>query len=929
MGRWREAGRLTVEASASVAWSRPALPFVVALMLASVAMQFSTWFWYVEDAAISFAYADNLAAGEGLVAYPGGERIEGYSNPLWVALLTLGSLSGLEGFAFARFLGCLFGAFTVPVVWSIARELRAPAQTLLPLVACVALVGNVQFAIWNGSGLENSLFSLLLAGGILATLVEAKREGPPWSALFFLALAVTRPEGILYGAIGGGAALLFRLQDGRSLLPIATWLALFFVPFSVYHAVRYQYFAWLLPNTYYAKVAGAGGLSLLDWNGGGWIYLRDFSGLAAADLRLGPGLGLGYLLPLYVAGALFGTPRWSRWLWPAAFVVLFLLLFPLPSDFGFDAALDPGALLALIGVDQAPSFWLSLRVAALWSAMAGVAAYSLLGGASRAVSLCWAMGSACIVFTVSSRGDWMEGYRWLSMAAVPGSVLLAAGVSVLNSRLSARPPRLRWGVLLVIFVLFLAPQIRHLVWFADNQVLSPKAVKKRVAFWESTRRRMHIEEFLLLDPDMGATLYWSDAPVLDIAGLVDIPIARHHYGSRFLHDYVFVERRPEFAHVHLGWSAVTSLPHHQQWREQYLRIPGYGRAARPHGGNHVRRDLLMRPRAAGAATIAHEQGLEIERFALPAQPSRPGGTLYLELWIRWTGEPPVATDLLELLPLRLRRGEEIAFEGGLLAGYGWVHPVHWKGESFAGRYSIPLPESLAPGRYDLGLATGSSDAPTWFADAVVVVTPDEFDARLASDWRALEALLVAGDCEAGEAAWDSVRLRMHADRAWLDARQDAARALRARCWAQLARRSDDPRLRVEAWVRSGRLDHRSPELAAGRRALADELYAEGLEVLADARQQHAQLQTADALQEDLARELETWRRAYWLFSDAVRVDPTRAWARRHAEEARPHQLGLLPTTAAWRLRLEVEHRPGEDPIAPLPRDLPLPPDARP
>jgi hypothetical protein len=57
-----------LEAAAGRGWSRAALAWVTALMLGSVAMQFSTWNWFVEDAAISVACADNLAAGDGLVA---------------------------------------------------------------------------------------------------------------------------------------------------------------------------------------------------------------------------------------------------------------------------------------------------------------------------------------------------------------------------------------------------------------------------------------------------------------------------------------------------------------------------------------------------------------------------------------------------------------------------------------------------------------------------------------------------------------------------------------------------------------------------------------------------------------------------------------------------------------------------------------------
>src|SRR4029450_2282074 len=40
-----------------------------------------------DDAFISFRYAHNLASGQGLVFNPGFERVEGYSNFLWVVVL--------------------------------------------------------------------------------------------------------------------------------------------------------------------------------------------------------------------------------------------------------------------------------------------------------------------------------------------------------------------------------------------------------------------------------------------------------------------------------------------------------------------------------------------------------------------------------------------------------------------------------------------------------------------------------------------------------------------------------------------------------------------------------------------------------------------------------------------------------------------------
>ena len=42
-----------------------------------------------DDIYISACYARNLAAGHGAVWYPGAAPVEGFSNPLWTALLAL------------------------------------------------------------------------------------------------------------------------------------------------------------------------------------------------------------------------------------------------------------------------------------------------------------------------------------------------------------------------------------------------------------------------------------------------------------------------------------------------------------------------------------------------------------------------------------------------------------------------------------------------------------------------------------------------------------------------------------------------------------------------------------------------------------------------------------------------------------------------
>ena len=50
--------------------------------------------WLIDDAGITLAYARNVALGHGIVAQPGLTPVEGYSNPLWMALFVPLLLAG-------------------------------------------------------------------------------------------------------------------------------------------------------------------------------------------------------------------------------------------------------------------------------------------------------------------------------------------------------------------------------------------------------------------------------------------------------------------------------------------------------------------------------------------------------------------------------------------------------------------------------------------------------------------------------------------------------------------------------------------------------------------------------------------------------------------------------------------------------------------
>ncbi len=272
---------------------------LLALALLSAAHQSLLWQWLVEDAAISFSYARNLVNGYGLVHTPGAEPVEGYSNPTWVALLALLFVSGADLFDLARGLGLACGSAAVVAAGLLARRLAGPAQgEVAGLAAAALLAGSTHHATWSASGLENPLFVLLLLLGGLS--VTGRRD--LLGGLCFAMLGLTRPEGVMYGLLAGAWLLL---RGPRRLL---RWAPAFLLPLAAAELARLWYFAWPLPNTYYAKAGQETLLARLDPDSAGVQYLRR---------HLSEGT-LPWLFPVALLGAVGRDSRLLLVAWVAA-----------------------------------------------------------------------------------------------------------------------------------------------------------------------------------------------------------------------------------------------------------------------------------------------------------------------------------------------------------------------------------------------------------------------------------------------------------------------------------------------------------------------------------------------------------------------------------------------------------------------------------
>ena len=121
-----------------------------------------------DDAFISFRYARNFAHGHGLVFNPGFERVEGYSNFLWVIVLGACDALGLAPESAATPLSLVSTVLLWLVVVAFAARRRTGRNTdWTLLVPAFALAVTRSFAVWSTSGLETRLFELLLVAGLL------------------------------------------------------------------------------------------------------------------------------------------------------------------------------------------------------------------------------------------------------------------------------------------------------------------------------------------------------------------------------------------------------------------------------------------------------------------------------------------------------------------------------------------------------------------------------------------------------------------------------------------------------------------------------------------------------------------------------------------------------------------------------------------
>jgi arabinofuranosyltransferase len=322
-----------------------------------------------DDAFISFRYARNLLAGLGLTFNPG-ERVEGFSNPLWTALLALAGL-GTDLPLAAKVMGFASACGLVAFAALICAELGGRSFAAVMALG-VMLAANAAVAYHSAAGMETIFFGFLLTAGSYYCLPTPRLRHPRAAALLLLLAALTRPEGI---------ALLLLLTAVR-LAPEALGasrpapgeraaLGAALLGYGGLLSLRRVYYGDWLPNPFYAKPQDWLGQTTFPWGGLGYIHQFLWSShgylfLLAAAALVARGRGRRLLFPAGIVGcgllfALYANTDWMRlyrFLVPYLGLVLALgvgALFALGDSrrwrFGASAVAALGAIL-LLGIEQ-------------------------------------------------------------------------------------------------------------------------------------------------------------------------------------------------------------------------------------------------------------------------------------------------------------------------------------------------------------------------------------------------------------------------------------------------------------------------------------------------------------------------------------------------------------------------------------------------
>lgn len=198
----------------------------------------------IDDAFITLRYSKNLMLGNGPI-FNVGEHVEGFSNPVWMVLLSAMGRAGVSMPLSMKLLGILSGVGTIMVTAQAASNWFG--SRALGFAAALLVASSSFFALWAADGLETVFYAFT----VTLLLWAATRESCiPWVVGCIASIvALTRPEGAMFGI-----AVVAWIALHRGFWFAAKVALPFFAAIASYEIFRLAYFGEWVSNTAAAKV---------------------------------------------------------------------------------------------------------------------------------------------------------------------------------------------------------------------------------------------------------------------------------------------------------------------------------------------------------------------------------------------------------------------------------------------------------------------------------------------------------------------------------------------------------------------------------------------------------------------------------------------------------------------------------------------------
>ena len=224
------------------------------ILASSFVINGTRYYVLFDDAMISMRYAYNLAHGNGLV-WNVGERVEGFTNPLWVVYMALIHLLPLPLAQMSlpiQITGAVLLGANLFFVRGIVEHFTSSLLAMLAAVAFTAFYAPL--ISWGLLGMEVSLLALVLTAAVWMILRNGLERFSPLPYLLLAVSTLIRFDmAVPYVVI---LAVLWFVQKQYRRQHLLWGLGLLALFLGAQTVARYVYYGQLLPNTYYLKVEG-------------------------------------------------------------------------------------------------------------------------------------------------------------------------------------------------------------------------------------------------------------------------------------------------------------------------------------------------------------------------------------------------------------------------------------------------------------------------------------------------------------------------------------------------------------------------------------------------------------------------------------------------------------------------------------------------